>query len=294
MGRPKIKTIESDFDLDKVKLPEEQTDLPELSVEIEEKVKKQAKAAKKQSKEKVEKKNKLSKRYEALLKEIDKSKEYGLEEAVELVKKTATVKFDSSVEVHINLRIDPSKQEQQIRTTTSLPHGSGKKMTVLVFGAKDPKSVKELDALVGSEETLEQILKNKLEFDNLSGMKITKLEEIQKVVASPDWMPKLAKVAKVLGPKGLMPNPKSGTVSPEPEKVVKDLSSGGLVEIKTEASPIIHVSIGKVSAKNKDIEENVKSLIEAVKAAKPAEVKKELIKSVFLTSTMGPSVRITH
>lgn len=278
MGRPKIKTIESDFDLEKVKLPEEQTELPELSAATEEKVKKQAKAAKKQSKDKVEKKNKVSKRFAELIKAIDKSKEYSLEEAVELVKKTANVKFDSSVEAHINLRIDSSKQEQQIRTTTNLPFGSGKKVRILVFGAKDTKEIKELGAEAGDEETLGIIEKGKIDFD--------------KVVASPDWMPKLAKVAKVLGPKGLMPNPKSGTVSPEPEKVVKGLSTGGLIEIKTESSPIIHVVIGKVSAKNKDLEENVKSLLIAVNAAKPSDVKKELVKSVFLSSTMGPSLKL--
>ena len=279
MGRPKIKTIESDFDLEKVKLPGEQQDLPELSTETEEKVKKQAKTAQKQSKNKADKKNKFSKRFAALLKEIDKGKEYSLEEAVELVKKTANVKFDSTVEIHINLRIDPSKQEQQIRTTTNLPFGSGKKVRVLVFGAKDAKEIKALGAEIGDEETLGKIEKGKLDFD--------------KVVATPDWMPALAKVAKVLGPKGLMPNPKSGTVTPEPEKVVKSLSSGGLVEIKTESSPTIHVAIGKVSTKSGEIEENVKSLIGAVNAAKSAEVKKELIKSVFLTSTMGPSVKIS-
>lgn len=279
MGRPKVKTIESDFDIEKVKLPEEGQDLPELSIETEAKVKKQAKVAKKQSKNKTDKKNKFSKRFEALLKVIDKSKEYSLGEAVELVKKTANVKFDSSVEVHINLRIDPSKQEQQIRTTTNLPFGSGKKVRILVFGAKDAKEIKALGAEVGDEETLERIEKGKLDFD--------------KVVSTPEWMPALAKVAKVLGPKGLMPNPKSGTVNSEPEKIVKGLSSGGLVEIKTESSPTIHVAIGKVSTKSKDIEDNVKSLLEAVNSAKPTEVKKELIKSVFLTSTMGPSVKLS-
>ncbi len=280
MGRPKIKTIESAVELDKVKLPEEETQaLPELAGEVEGKIKKSAKEAKNLSKTKSEKKNKHSTRYEKLIKEIDKSKEYTVEEAVELVKKTANVKFDSSVEVHINLQVDLSKQEQQIRTTTNLPHGSGKQVRILVFGAKDPKAIKELGAEAGNEDTLDKIEKGKIDFD--------------KVVASPEWMPKLAKVAKVLGPKGLMPNPKSGTVSPEPEKVVKDLSSGGLVEIKTENSPIIHVAIGKVSAKNSDLEENTKSLLAAVNAAKPADVKKELVKSVYLTSTMGPSVKLS-
>jgi len=279
MGRPKIKTIETAIDLEKVKLLEEESSLPHLSDEFEEKVKSQVKTAKKLTKVKKEKQNKFSKRFAALLKEIDKSKEYSLKEAVELVKKTANVKFDSTVEVHLNLRIDPSKQEQQIRTTTNLPFGSGKKVRILVFGAKDSKEIKALGAEIGNEETLEEIEKGKLDFD--------------KVVSSPEWMPALAKVSKILGPKGLMPNPKSRTVSSEPEKVVKNLSFGGLVEIKTENSPIIHIGVGKVSAKNEEIEENVKSLIAAIKAAKPSEVKKELIKSVYLTSTMGPSVKLS-
>ena len=226
--------------------------------------------------EKIEKK-KPSKRYTSLLKLIDKSKTYSIEEAVELIKKTANTKFDSSIEAHINLRIDSGKQEQQIRTTITLPKGTGKKIKVLVFGAKDVKAIKDAGALVGDEETLTEIEKGKINFD--------------KVVATPEWMPKLAKVAKILGPKGLMPNPKSGTVSPTPEKVVEGLS-GGMIEIKTENSPIVHATIGKAKFSNKDLEENVKSLIESVKSAKPAEVKKELIASVFLTSSMGPSVKL--
>lgn len=278
MGRPKIKTIETAVDLDKVKLPEEEvTELTELSNEEEEKLAKDVKKAKADSKKSKEKKNKHSARFEKLLSSFDKSKSYPLEEAVELIKKTSSTKFDSSIEVHVNLRIDPSKQEQQIRTTANLPFGTGKKVRILVFGAKDTKAIKEAGAEVGTEETLSSIEKGKINFD--------------KVVATPDWMPKLAKVAKVLGPKGLMPNPKSGTVSPEPEKVVTGLGSG-LIEIKTENSPIIHVAIGKASAKNSELTENVKSLITSVKAAKPSEVKKELVKDVYLTSTMGPSAKL--
>ena len=211
------------------------------------------------------------------MKLIDKNKTYSIEEAVGLIKKSANTKFDATIEAHINLQIDPSKQEQQIRTMATLPNGNGKKISVLVFGAKDTKAAKDSGAIVGTEETLTEIEKGKINF--------------QKVVASPEWMPKLAKVAKVLGPKGLMPNPKSGTVSSEPEKVAESLNSG-MVEIKTETSPIVHVAIGKASFKEKALEENVKSLLESLKAAKPAELKKELVKNVFLTSTMGPSVKV--
>ncbi|HSX58191.1 MAG TPA: 50S ribosomal protein L1 [Candidatus Saccharimonadales bacterium] len=275
MGRPKIKNIDSAIDLDKVELPKEE----ESSVEVEsnEPTKETKKTKAKAKTEKVEKKNKASERYLKLIKEVDKSKSYPIKEAVELVKKTSSTKFDSTIEAHINVQIDSSKGDQHIRTTSTLPHGNGKKVTVIVFGAKNAKAIKDAGALVGDEDTLEQIEKGKINFE--------------KVVATPEWMPKLAKVAKVLGPKGLMPNPKSGTVSTEPEKTVSELSSG-LVEIKTETSPIIHVSVGKASFKEKDLEENVESLLEAVKAAKPAELKKELIKSVYLTSTMGPSVKV--
>lgn len=279
MGRPKIKNIDSAQDLDKVKLPEELKELPVLDETAEAILASDLKEKKKSKKESSAKilKKKPSKRYSELLKLIDKSKSYSVTEAVEILKKTANTKFDSSIEAHINLQIDSSKQEQQIRTTVTLPHGNGKKLTVLVFGAKDAKTVKASGALVGDENSLEQIEKGKINFD--------------KVVASPDWMPKLAKVAKILGPKGLMPNPKSGTVSPDPEKIAAKLGSG-MVEIKTENSPIIHVSIGKVSFKNAAIEENVKGLIESVNNAKPTEVKKELIKNVYLTTTMGPSVKL--
>lgn len=291
MGRPKIKTIESDFDLEKVRLPEERTDLPVLDEATKELVEKQVKAISKRAKTEKVITKKPSKRYNEALKLIDKTKAYTIAEAVEILKKTANTKFDSSVEAHINLQIDSSKQEQQIRTTATLPHGNGKKLTVLVFGAKDAKAAKESGALIGDEETLEQIEKGKINLDNSSGGRIAKLEEIDKVVASPEWMPKLAKVAKILGPKGLMPNPKSGTVNPEPEKIAAKLGSG-MVEIKTENSPIIHVSVGKASFKNSALEENITGLLEAVKAAKPAELKKELIKNVYLTTTMGPSVKL--
>ncbi len=283
MGRPKIKTIESDFDIEKVKLPEDavvETESKQPKVGAKEARTTQAKAKSKPAKANPPaggEKKKPSKRYTELLKLIDKNKLYMIEEAVGLIKKSANTKFDATIEAHINLQIDPSKQEQQIRTTVTLPKGNGKKINILVFGAKDTKAVKDAGATVGTEDSLTEIEKGKITF--------------QKVVASPEWMPKLAKVAKILGPKGLMPNPKSGTVSAEPEKVAASLNSG-MVEIKTETSPIVHVTIGKASFKESDLEENVKSLLESVKAAKPADMKKELVKSIFLTSTMGPSVKL--
>lgn len=207
MGRPKIKDIDSAIDLEKVELPKdtEETDESKLATdesETEGKPKKKAKSTKKV----VKGQNKVSKRYTELLKLVDKSKTYSIEEAVELVKKTSKTKFDSTIEAHINLQIDPGKQEHQIRTTANLPKGTGKKVTVLVFGAKDAKAAKETGAIVGNDETLERIEKGKIDFE--------------KVVASPDWMPKLAKVAKILGPKGLMPNPKAGLFHLSPKKLL--------------------------------------------------------------------------
>lgn len=302
MGRPKLKTIETAIDLDKVKLPDElSVDRPEelaLSLDekaeevLEQKTKERLAVNKKTAKSVKAKKVKTrSKKYLEAQKNLEKDSTYPIVEAIEILKKLSYSKFDGSVEAHLNLRVDSAKQEQQIRTTTSLPHGNGKKLRVLVFGAKNNAALKEIGAFVGTDETIEQIQKSKIEFDNSSGTRITKLEEINKIVASPDWMPKLAKVAKVLGPKGLMPNPKSGTVSTEPEKTAAELSRG-LVEIKTENSPIIHLAVGKVSFKTKELEENITSLIEAVKNAKPAEVKKELIKNIYLTTTMSPSVKL--
>jgi len=280
MGRPKIKTIETAIDLEKVELPETK-EIPQLDNSSEAELKKdlkKAKGSKAAGKKVASKKSTRSNRYSKLAETIEKNKEYALSEAIELVKKTATVKFDSGVEAHINLNIDPAKTDQQIRTTTQLPHGSGKKVTILVFGAKDNKAIKDSGALVGTEETLSEIEKGKLDF--------------QKVVATAEWMPKLAKVAKILGPKGLMPNPKSGTVTADPEKTVANLSSGGTVEIKTENSPIIHVAVGKASFKTSDLEENVKTLVAGIRNVKPETVKKELVKNVYLTSSMGPSVKL--
>ena len=282
MGRPKIKAIETAIELDKVKLPETEEDLPVLDEKAEEILAQETKTKlaekKKSAKSTVAKKpHQHSKRYLEALKLVDKSKGFSVSEAVAVIKQTASTKFDSSVEVHINLNTDPSKQEHQIRATASLPAGSGKKLTVLVFGAKDTKAAQESGALIGDEETLTEIEKGKINF--------------QKVVASPDWMPKLAKVAKILGPKGLMPNPKSGTVSPEPEKVAAELGSG-MIEIKTENSPIIHATVGKVSFKDKDLVENIEALVNAVRNHKPQDFKKDLIRNVYLTSTMGPSVKL--
>src|SRR3989344_3054893 len=272
MGRPRIKVIDTAIELEKIEKKVEKK--LEISTEGEEKISKQAGAVKKTTpKERFQKKVSHSARYKSLLSLIDKNKEYPISQALDLVKKTTSTKFDSSVEVHINLNIDPAKSEQLIRKTINLPNGSGKKFRVLVFGG-NLKELKNLGADIGTESALEKIENGKINTD--------------KIIATPDWMPKLAKVAKILGPKGLMPNPKSQTVTEHPEKIVKDLQ-GGMIEVKTEKAPVIHTVAGKATLSADKLEENVKTLVSEIQRSKPEGLKKPLIKSVYLSSTMGPS-----
>ncbi|MEX0621396.1 MAG: 50S ribosomal protein L1 [Candidatus Woykebacteria bacterium] len=217
-----------------------------------------------------------SRRFKELVSLLDKSKDYSLPEAVALIKKTANTKFDATIEAHINLGISADKAENQIRTLVSLPHKVGKKLKILVFSSKNTAEIKKLGAEIGTEEVLKNIEAGKI--------------EAGKIISDSAWMAKLAKVAKILGPKGLMPNPKSGTVTDDPLKALQEFS-GGKLEIKTEKSPIIHVQIGKASFSEKQILENLHSLIEAIKSAKPEGLKKEFIKNIFLSSTMGPSIK---
>lgn len=218
-----------------------------------------------------------SKRYKAQVALIDKDKDYTPKSAIEIIKKTANTKFDASIEAHINLGLIPDKSEHQIRTLITLPHEVGKKMKILVFSSKNVAEIKKLGAEVGTDDTLKSIESGKVGVD--------------KIISDSTWMPKLAKVAKVLGPKGLMPNPKSATVTDDPLKSLKEFS-GGKIEIKTEKFPIIHIQIGKSSFSDIQILENYEALIQAVKAARPEGLKKEYIKSIYLSSSMGPSVKV--
>lgn len=219
-----------------------------------------------------------SKRYKAQVALIDKDRDYTAESAIEIIKKTANTKFDASIEAHINLGLTPDKSEHQIRTLITLPHNIGKEMKILVFSSKNAAEIKKLGAQLGTEDTLKSIESGKVNVD--------------KIIADSDWMPRLAKVAKVLGPKGLMPNPKSGTVTDDPVKTLQEFS-GGKIEIKTEKLPIIHTQIGKSSFSDIQILENYQALIQAVNTARPEGVKKEYIKSIYLSSSMGPSVKVT-
>lgn len=210
---------------------------------------------------------------------IDFEKLYGVSEAIELLPKISKVKFDPTAEVHISLQLDTKQADQNLRTSAALPAGTGKKVRVAVITSdKEAEAAKKAGAdNVDSEAILSAISKGKLDFDVL--------------VASPDKMGELGKHAKVLGPKGLMPSPKSGTVTPTPSAVVEEIKKGR-AEIKNDSNGIVHVAFGKLSFKPKDLETNLMAVIKAVKSNKPSGVKGTYIKSIYVTSSMSPSIKL--
>lgn len=212
--------------------------------------------------------------------EIDQNKVYNIDEAVALIKKTSTVKFDASVEVHARLGIDPKKGDQQVRSTVVLPHGTGKTRVVAAFvGSNDEKAAKEAGAdFIYGEEDIKKI-------------KDTGKVEFEIAVASPEMMPKLAVAAKVLGPKGLMPNPKTGTVDANVKKMIEELKKGKAA-FKNDEGSNIHIAIGKISFDDVKLKENYIAFMDALKKVKPNSAKGTYIRSVFLTSSMGPSVKV--
>lgn len=221
-----------------------------------------------------------SKRYNELKKLVDSKKLYTPEEAMELIKKTSTTKFDGSVEVHVNLGIDVKKGDQQVRSTIIFPHSIGKAKKVIAFVSADKETAaKDAGAdVIGTDEILDQIAK-------------TGKFDFEVAVATPDMMPKLAKVAKVLGPAGLMPNPKTDTVGTNIKKLIEDVKKGK-VAFKNDATGNIHQAIGKSSLDAKSLMENFNALMEAVNKVKPASAKGTYLNSVTLTSTMGPGIKI--
>lgn len=223
----------------------------------------------------------MGKRIEAARKAFDVNKVYGLDEASKLVKENAKAKFDETIELHISLGIDTKKADQQVRTTVVLPNGTGKtkRIAVIAKGEKAQEAQAAGADLVGGEDIVEDVLKGKIDFDIL--------------VATPDAMKDLAKAAKVLGPRGLMPNPKSGTVTFDVANTIKELKAGR-VEFKADAYGIVHVGIGKASFDAEKIAENAKAVLDTIIRVKPNTSKGQYIKSISISSTMGPGVFISY
>lgn len=222
----------------------------------------------------------MGKNYEDSLKLIDKNNVYDPEEALELVVKTAKAKFDETVELHVRLGVDPRHADQQIRGTVLLPNGTGKKVKILVF-AKGDKAKEALEA--GADYVGDQDLINKIQNQNWFDFDI--------IVATPDMMGMVGRIGKVLGPKGLMPNPKSGTVTMDVAKTVLDIKAGK-VEYRIDKTAIVHVGIGKKSFSISDLLENFNTIMGSIIKAKPVSAKGQYIKSVSICSTMGPAIRV--
>ncbi len=234
-----------------------------------------------ESKLKGELEMKLSKNLAKIADEHDKTIPYSLQEAVSLVQKFKFVKFDESVDLAINLDVDPRHAEENIRVTTPLPHGTGNEVSILVLasGSKEKEGIEAGADYVGNKEYLTKIKNG--------------WTDVDKIVATPDMMGELGKLGKILGPKGLMPNPKSGTVTMDVATAVMELKAGK-VELRVESNGIVHVSCGKTSFKNEFLIENIKTVYEAVLKARPASVKGQYLKKITISSTMGPSVLIDH
>lgn len=248
---------------------------------------KEAKEAKKEVKEEAKKVKqkprvkKYSKNQKSSRELIEKSKLYSLKEAVELLPKISKVKFDATAEIHVTLNIDPRQADQIVRTNSVLPAGTGKPVKIAVIAnEKDAQSAKSAGAdMVDANVVIKDISKEKFDFDVL--------------IATPDKMGELGKLAKILGPKGLMPSPKNGTVTNDPAKAVEEFKKGK-VEIKNDANGVVHVAFGKLSFKNDDLYNNARSVVKALATAKPAGVKGVFIKNMFITASMSPSIKLDH
>ena len=221
------------------------------------------------------------KKYQEAAKLVEKNKIYSLKDAIELAIKANPAKFDATLEVHARLGVDPRQADQNIRTTLMLPNGSGKTVRVAVFAPLDVcKVAKEAGAdIAEDEEFLKRLEKGTIDFDVL--------------IATPQYMPKLGKFARLLGPKGLMPNPKAGTVTMDVEKAVKE-AKAGKIEYRVDKQSIVHIGIGKVSFGTDKLLANAEAFFDSLKSQKPASLKGSYVKSVFITTTMGPSIQIEN
>ncbi len=221
------------------------------------------------------------KKYQEAAKLIEKGKIYTLKDAIELATKTSPVKFDASVEAHVRLGVDPRQADQNIRTTVVLPNGNGKTVKVAVFAPLDEcKKAKAAGAdIAEDEEFLKQLEKGTIDFDVL--------------ISTPAYMPKLGKFARLLGPKGLMPNPKAGTVTTDIEKAVKE-AKAGKVEYRVDKQSIVHIGLGKVSFGTDKLLENANTFFDSLKSQKPASVKGAFVKSIFITTSQGPSIAVEN
>lgn len=223
----------------------------------------------------------MGKRMEAAVKAYDKAKAYSFEEAAKIVKDNAKAKFDETVELHVKLGIDTKKADQQVRTTVVLPHGTGKtkRIAVIAKGEHAQEAQKAGADRVGADDIVEEVIKGKIDFDVL--------------VATPDTMKDLAKAAKILGPRGLMPNPKSGTVTFDLANTIKALKAGR-IEFKADAYGIVHAIVGKASFDAAKLAENAKAVMDTILRVKPSTSKGVYVKSISMSSTMGPGVFVSN
>jgi large subunit ribosomal protein L1 len=222
---------------------------------------------------------KLSKKMKALNEAVDRSRIYGVDEAIETLKANAKSKFDETIEVALNLGVDPRHADQMVRGVVTLPAGTGKDVRVAVFarGAKAEEATAAGADVVGAEDLMETIQGGTIDFD--------------RVIATPDMMGIVGRLGKVLGPKGLMPNPKLGTVTPNVTEAVK-AAKGGQVEFRVEKAGIIHSGIGKASFPAEDLKRNFQAFVDAIVKAKPAGAKGKYVQKVALSSTMGPGLKV--
>ncbi|HXG78661.1 MAG TPA: 50S ribosomal protein L1 [Methyloceanibacter sp.] len=223
--------------------------------------------------------SKPGKRFSAAAAAINREKLYPIDEAVKLVKAGAKAKFDETIEIAMNLGVDPRHADQMVRGVCALPHGSGRKLRVAVFakGAKADEAKKAGADVVGAEDLVEQVQKGVIDFD--------------RCIATPDMMPLVGRLGKVLGPRGLMPNPKVGTVTMDIGPAVR-AAKGGAVEFRVEKAGLIHAGVGKASFSEQALIENIKAFADAVMKAKPSGAKGTYVKRVAVTSTMGPGVKV--